>query len=210
MKIGVIGSGTVGQVLAKGLKGAGHDVRIGSRDGAKLADFSTEAGVAEGTFGGVVAFADVVVLAIKGDVAEAFAREHASALAGKVVLDTTNPIGGAPKNGVVQFFTAADESLIERLQRAAPQARFVKWMNSVGAPLMVKPQVKGGTPAMFICGNDAAAKETAATLSAQLGWPAEDVGGAAIGHAVEALCQVWCAPGFLRNDWAHAFAMVRP
>jgi len=210
MKIGVIGSGSVGQVLAKGLKAAGHDVRVGSRSGDKLASFAAETGMAEGKNTDVIAFADVVVLAIKGDVAEAFAREHAAALAGKVVLDTTNPIGGPPKDGVVQYFTAGGESLIERVQRAAPKARVVKWMNSVGAPLMVKPQLKGGTPAMFICGNDDDAKKTAATLSAELGWHAEDVGGAGIGHAVEALCQLWCAPGFLRNDWAHAFAMLRP
>jgi predicted dinucleotide-binding enzyme len=63
---------------------------------------------------------------------------------------------------------------------------------------------------MFICGNDPAAKETAASLSKELGWGVEDVGTAAAGHAVEALCQLWCAPGFLRNDWAHAFAMLRP
>jgi predicted dinucleotide-binding enzyme len=210
MKIAVLGSGTVGQTLAKGLKEAGHDVRIASRAGHKLAAFSTATGIAETTFTDGIAFADVVVVAVKGDVAEALVREHAAGLAGKVVLDTTNPIAGPAKDGVVQYFTAANESLLERLQAAAPQARVVKWMNSVGAGLMVKPSLKGGTPAMFICGNDPSAKETAATLSKALGWGVEDVGTAAAGHAVEALCQLWCAPGFLRNDWAHAFAMLRP
>lgn len=210
MKIAVLGSGNVGQSLAKGLKAAGHDVRIGSREGSKLGDFATETGIPETTFNAGIAFADVVVIAVKGDAAEGLVKEHARGLAGKVILDTTNPIAGPAKDGVVQYFTAANESLLERLQAAAPQAHVVKWMNSVGAHLMVKPALKGGTPAMFICGNDPAAKETAATLSRELGWAVEDVGTAAAGHAVEALCQLWCAPGFLKNDWAHAFAVLRP
>jgi predicted dinucleotide-binding enzyme len=209
MKIAVCGSGHVGQTLARGLAHAGHDVRIASREGNKLAAFSAESGVTEATFSDAIAFADVVVIAVKGEVAEALVKAHADALAGKVVLDTTNPIAGPTKEGIVQYFTAANESLLERLQAAAPRARVVKWMNSVGAHLMVKPQLKGGTPSMFICGNDAAAKEVAAALSAELGWAVEDVGTAAAGHAVEALCQLWCAPGFLRNDWRHAFKMLK-
>ena len=210
MKIAVCGSGHVGQTLARGLKAAGHDVCIASREGNKLGAFSAERAIPETTFGAGIAFAEVVVIAVKGDAAEGLVKSHAAALAGKVVLDTTNPIAGPTKDGVVQYFTAAHESLLERLQAAAPEARVVKWMNSVGAHLMVKPQLKGGTPAMFICGNDSAAKETAATLSRELGWAVEDVGTAAAGHAVEALCQLWCAPGFLKNDWGHAFAMLRP
>jgi hypothetical protein len=86
----------------------------------------------------------------------------------------------------------------------------VKFFNSVGAGLMVQPKLPGGTPSMFICGNDADAKAVAAKLAAALGWNVEDVGSARAGHALEALCQIWCAPGFLRNDWAHAFAVLRP
>jgi predicted dinucleotide-binding enzyme len=210
MKIAVCGSGHVGQALARGLSTSGHDVRIASREGNKLAAFSAESGIKEATFTEAIAFAEVVIVAVKGEVAEALVKAHADGLAGKIVLDTTNPISGPTKDGIVQYFTAGNESLLERLQAAAPQARVVKWMNSVGAHLMVKPQLKGGTPSMFICGNDPVAKELAATLSSELGWAAEDVGTAAAGHAVEALCQLWCAPGFLRNDWTHAFGMLRP
>lgn len=210
MKVGVLGSGAVGTTLAKGFKDAGHDVRIGSRDGTKLADFSKSSGISEGTFSSVAGFADVIVLAVKGDAAVSLCTGLSKELAGKVVIDTTNPISGPPKNGVVQYFTAANESLLERLQQAVPAAKFVKAFNSVGASLMVKPKLSGGTPAMFICGDDAGARETVAGLSKQLGWNVEDVGTSACGHAVEALCQLWCAPGFLRNDWSHAFAMFRP
>jgi predicted dinucleotide-binding enzyme len=210
MKIAVLGSGMVGQTLAKGIKGLGHDVRIGSREGAKLAAFSAETGVAEGRFADVVAFADVVILAVKGDVAESLVAQLKDTLASKVVLDTTNPIAGAPVEGMLPYFTGADESLIERLQKSAPNARFVKWFNSVGAGLMVGPKLSGGAPSMFICGNDADAKKTATQLASEMGWSVEDAGSAKLGHALEALCQLWCAFGFTRNDWAHAFAMLRP
>ena len=210
MKIGVLGSGMVGQTLAKGLAALGHEVQIGSRSGAKLAAFSAESGIAEGTFAAVAGSAEVVIVAVQGGVAEELVRELAPVLAGKPVLDTTNPIAGGPVNGVLPYFTAAGESLLERLQKAAPEAKLVKFFNSVGSGLMVQPKLPGGRPAMFICGDDAGAKATAAALTESLGWAAEDVGPAAMGHALEALCQIWCAPGFLRGDWAHAYAMLRP
>lgn len=210
MKIAVLGSGTVGTTLAKGFQDAGHEVRIGSRDGRRLGDFTKTSGIVEGRFMDVAAFGEVVVISVKGEAAEGLVRELAPALAGKVVIDTNNPIAGAPRDGVVQFFTSGQDSLLERLQRAAPKAKVVKAFNSVGAALMVKPRFPSGTPTMFICGDDAAAKATVTTLLRQLGWAAEDVGTSAAGHPVEALCQLWCAPGFLRNDWAHAFAVLRP
>jgi predicted dinucleotide-binding enzyme len=210
MKIGILGSGHVGQTLAKGFAESGHEVRIGSREGGKLADFTAATGIAEGTFASVAAFADVVVLAVLGGAAEGLVKEHAAALSGKPVLDTTNPIAGAPKDGILPYFTSADDSLIQRLQRAAPDAKFVKFFNSVGSGLMVRPKLPGGTPSMFLCGDDAGAKAVAASLAKELGWGVEDVGTSAAGHALEALCQIWCAAGFLHNDWAHAFAVLRP
>jgi predicted dinucleotide-binding enzyme len=210
MKIAVLGSGHVGQTLAGGLKALGHDVRIGSREGNKLAEFSAKTGVPEGRFEDVAAFGEVVIVAVLGSVAEGLVKGLAAHLAGKPVLDTTNPIGGAPEGGMLPYFTAANESLLERLQKSAPEAKLVKWFNSVGAGLMVKPKLPGGTPTMFICGDDAGAKATASALAIELGWNVEDAGPARLGHALEALCQLWCAPGFLRNDWAHAFAVLRP
>ena len=210
MKIGILGSGVVGQTLARGLKDAGHEVRIGSREGTKLAAFVKEIGISEGTFKDVTAFAEVVVICVKGDVAEGLAKELAKELAGKALLDTTNPISGAPENGCLPYFTAANESLLQRIQKAAPESKPVKWFNSTGAPSMVKPKMKGGTPSMFICGDDAGAKTTAGKLAEELGWNVEDMGGSNMGHPIEALCQIWCAPGFQKNDWMHAFAVLRP
>jgi hypothetical protein len=210
MKIGILGSGNVGQALAKGLKGLGHDVAIGSSAGNKLVAFTAENGIPEKKFADAVVGADVVIVALKGQGAEEIVRGLADSLAGKLVLDATNPISGEPVGGIVPYFTGPNDSLLQRLQKAAPKAKLVKCFNSVAAHLMVKPSFKGGTPAMFICGDDASAKAQTATLLAELGWAAEDVGTSEAGHAVEALCQLWCAPGFLRNDWMHAFAVLRP
>jgi predicted dinucleotide-binding enzyme len=209
-RIGVLGSGEVGQTLARGLKQRGHDVWIASRTGDKLADFSRDSGVAEGTFEAVARHGELLVLAVKGAVAEELVEGLAAELAGKVVIDTTNPIAGMPIAGFLPYFTGPDASLMERLAKRAPQARFVKAFNSVGSALMVQPQLPGGRPSMFVAGDDAQAKVQVGELLAELGWEAEDVGGAPSARAVEALCQLWCAPGFLRGDWTHAFKVLRP
>jgi predicted dinucleotide-binding enzyme len=152
-RYGVIGSGDVGKALALGLRKHGHDVRIGSRDGKKLAAWSKEHGVGEGTFAAVAAHAEIVILAVAGGVAEQAVKGVAGELAGKVVIDATNPISGPPVNGILPFFTGPNDSLMERLQRAVPAARFVKAFSCVGNALMVDPKLPGGRPSMFIAGN---------------------------------------------------------
>ena len=210
MHIAILGSGDVGQALARGFRTLGHEVRIGSREGNKLAAFCAETNVTEGRFAEVIEGAELVVVSVKGGVAEELVRSLASGLSGKVVIDTTNPISGPPKGGIVPYFTGAHESLLQRLMAAAPGARFVKCWNTITAHLMVKPKLSGGTPVMFLCGDDAEAKATVSELVRACGFAPEDVGTSEAGHAVEALCQIWCAPGFLRNDWSHAFALLRP
>ena len=151
-----------------------------------------------------------MILAVKGSAAEQAVREATpEALAGKLVLDTTNPIkDGGPNEGVLDFFTTFQESLMERLQRLAPAAHFVKAFSCVGAPQMVNPVYKEGRPSMFIGGNDPAAKQRATALLGELGWDVEDMGGAAAARAIEPLCILWCIPGFARNEWTHAFKLL--
>jgi 8-hydroxy-5-deazaflavin:NADPH oxidoreductase len=211
-KIGVVGSGSVAQTLASGLAKKGHETRIGSRDPKKLAEYAAKSGVAAGTFEEVAAFGDVVVLSVKGKIAEELVRSLGARLDGKIVIDTTNPIeDGPPVDGsIVPYFTGPNESLMERLQKAAPGARFVKAWNSVGAHLMIDPKFEGGPATMFVCGNDEAAKKDVAAILESVGWLAEDIGKASGARAIEPLCQLWCAPGFLRKDWAHAYRVVRP
>jgi 8-hydroxy-5-deazaflavin:NADPH oxidoreductase len=213
MRIGVIGSGQVGQALAQGLAKHGYETRIASRSPAKLAEFSSSSGVQTGTPADVAAWAEAVVLAVKGEAAEEAVREAGPAnLTGKLVIDTTNPIAHEPpEDGVLKFFTSPNDSLMERLQAAWPDAKFVKAFNSVGAPLMVNPAFPGGAkPTMFYCGNDAGAKATAARIIEDFGWDAADMGTAKAARAIEPLCQLWCIPGFLANEWgSHAFALLR-
>ena len=145
MRIGVIGSGQVGQTLAQGLKKHGYETRIASRSPEKLAGFSASSGIQAGTPADVAAWAEAVVLAVKGDAAEAALREAGAAnVNGKLVIDTTNPIAHEPpEDGVLRFFTSPNDSLMERLQAAFPDAKLVKAFNSVGSPLMVEPRVPG-------------------------------------------------------------------
>jgi predicted dinucleotide-binding enzyme len=212
MKVGVIGSGQVGQTLASGLAAAGHDVRIASRDPDKLAAFAEKSGIHTATPSSVATWAELIVLAVLGRAAKAALDEcGGAALDGKVVIDTTNPIAHEPPDhGVVRYFTGPNDSLMEQLQRAYPTARFVKAFNSVGSALMVHPSFPAGTPTMFYCGNDAAAKAVVAGVLEQLGWQPADMGGAASARAIEPLCQLWCIPGFLENRWNdHVFAMLQ-
>jgi predicted dinucleotide-binding enzyme len=212
MRIGVIGSGEVGQTLARGLKTHGYETRIASRSPEKLAEFSKSSGIQTGTFADVAAWAESVVLAVKGDGAEAAVREAGAAnLRGKLVIDTTNPIAPEPpEDGVLKYFTAPNASLMERLQTACPDAKFVKAFNSVGSALMVNPAFSGAKPTMFYCGNDAGAKAIVATILEQFGWDAADMGTAKAARAIEPLCQLWCIPGFRDNAWGnHAFALLR-
>jgi predicted dinucleotide-binding enzyme len=150
------------------------------------------------------------VLAVKGTAAEnAVDLAGAPNLTGKIVIDTTNPISDQPpQGGVVQYFTNANESLMERLQNKVPGAKLVKAFNSVGSAFMVKPAFKQ-KPAMFICGNDAAAKQEVSAIVERFGWQSVDMGGVEVARPIEALCQLWCAPGFLKNDWKHAFGWIQ-
>lgn len=210
-KIGVLGSGQVAQTLAAGFLKHGYEVMIGSRDTGKLADWKAKnpKGIL-GSFEETAKFGDTLVLSVKGTGAELIIKSLAPLLAGKIVIDTCNPIAeAAPANGVLKFFTSLDDSLMERLQRAAPAAKLVKAFSSTGNPFMVNPNFPGGRPTMFICGNDEAAKKEVTQILDQFGWDAEDCGKAEGARAIEPLSILWCIPGFLRNEWKHAFKLMK-
>jgi len=212
-RIGVLGSGAVGTALANGFLKHGYEVTRGSREPAKMADWLGKAGPQARTanFAEAAKSAEIVVLAVKGDAAEqAVDLAGADALAGKVVIDTTNPIAASPPvNGVLRFFTTLDESLMERLQRRVAPARFVKAFSCVGNALMVDPKLPGGPPTMFICGNDAAAKRDVTGILDRFGWATEDLGGAEAARAIEPLCILWCIPAFQGRGSKHALKMLR-
>jgi 8-hydroxy-5-deazaflavin:NADPH oxidoreductase len=211
--IGIIGSGSVGQTLANGFVKHGYDVMIATNTVSRREELKskTNAKVKIGAFDDAAQFGEVVVLAIKGAAAEtALKAAGIGNLKGKTVIDTTNPIADAPPvNGVWQFFTSQTESLMERLQMLAPEARFVKAFNSVGSALMVNPDFDGVKPTMFICGNDDRAKSEVTTILNQFGFDVADMGAVEGARAIEPLCMLWCIPGLLRNSWtSHAFKLL--
>lgn len=210
--IGVLGSGIVGQMLAGGFLKHGYDVMVGTRDASKLSGWkSKNPGGKVGSFEETAKFGSIIVLAAKGTAAGSTLKLAGAAnLDGKVVIDATNPIDEVPpQNGVLKFFTSLDDSLMERLQKSYPGSKFVKAFNSVGNAFMVNPDFNGIKPTMFICGNDDAAKKEVVEILTRFGWESEDMGKAEAARAIEPLCMLWCIPGFIRNQWTHAFKLLK-
>ena len=212
MKIGIIGSGDVAQALGEGFLACGYDTMLGTRDESKLAEWQSknpkgQVGDASETAG----FADLVVLAVKGSAsAQALRSAGDNNLTGKVVIDATNPTTDAPPDhGVLKFFTGPNESLMEGLQKDFPNTHFVKAFNTVGYRLFFRPQFDEGKPTMFICGNDESAKSTVTKILDQFGWETADMGTVEAARAIEPLCLLWCIPAFTRNQWNHAFKLLR-
>jgi predicted dinucleotide-binding enzyme len=211
-KVGILGSGDVGKTLAKGFLKHGYQVAIGSDHAEKLAEFKRENPQIETvTFEQAAQSGDIVVLCVKGTIAEKIIEKVKRHLSGKTVIDTTNPIADAPpENGVLKYFTSLEESLVERLQKIAPDAQFVKAFNSIGSGLMINPDFRDNTkPTMFICGNNDDAKKKVYEILEKFGFEIEDMGKAESARAIEPLCMLWCIPGFLRNEWAHAFKLLK-
>ena len=213
-KIGILGSGVVAKTLGNGFLKHGYEVMLGSRNLDKLKDWQAQTGGKGkiGSFSEVTQFADIVVLATKGHGASsAVDLAGLQNLAGKTVIDTTNPIDEPrpPDNGVLHFYTTLDDSQMERLQRQAPDAHFVKAFSIVGNTFMVDPNFPGGKPTMFICGNDASAKQEVVEILHQFGWEIADMGKVEAARAIEPLCILWCIPGFLANQWTHAFKLLK-
>ena len=212
-KIGILGSGVVGQALASGFVKHGYEVMIGTRDQNKLREWKAKLGnkVSIGSFEETSKFGQLIVLAVKGTVAkEVLEMVIIENLEGKTIIDATNPIADVPpENGVLKFFTTLDKSLMEELQFRFPEANFVKAFNSIGSAFMVNPNFNGGKPTMFICGNNNEAKKEVSKILDLFSFEVEDMGGVEAARAIEPLCMLWCIPGFLRDEWSHAFKLLK-
>jgi len=214
MKVGILGSAAVGQALGKAFLAEGYEVMIGTRDTSKesLVKWHTANATAKlGSFADAAKFGELIVLAVSGDVTkQVLELAGPENFSNKVVIDTTNPIAKAlPENGVLKYFTSLDRSLMEDLQQSFPTAKFVKAFNSVGNAVMYKPKFSGTRPTMFICGNDEASKKMVTSILDAFGHETEDMGKAEAARAIEPLCMLWCIPGFLRNQWTHAFKLLK-
>lgn len=214
MNVGILGTGDVGRALGHGFVALGHNVRIGSRSATneKALAWAKGAGPrgSAGTFAEAAAFGEIVVLATLGVANETvLTQAGAGHLAGKVLLDTTNPLdfsAGMPP----RLAYAGNDSGGERVQRHVAGARVVKVFNIVGHAFMFRPDFPGGRPDMFIAGNDAAAKAQVAAILKDFGWDGVfDLGGIASSRYLEAMCLVWVLAALTDGNWNQAFKLLR-
>jgi predicted dinucleotide-binding enzyme len=215
MKIGILGSGIVGRVLGNAFITERNEVMLGTRNVEKeevVQWLAQNSGAKAGSFEDTARFGELIVLATSGDITAVVIKTAGiENFNGKVVIDTTNPIDHTkpPVNGVLPYFTTTGESQMEQLQKLLPEAQLVKAFNSVGNGFMYKPDFGGQKPTMFICGNDEDAKKTVTTILDSFGWETEDMGQVEAARAIEPLCILWCIPGILRNQWTHAFKLLK-
>ncbi|MFJ1757022.1 NADPH-dependent F420 reductase [Kitasatospora sp. NPDC088134] len=208
MRIGIIGTGTVGQTLGSKLVSLGHEVTLGSRgkDNPAALDWAQRSGdgAHAGTFAEAAEFGELVVNATSGTVSLA-AVELAGPerLAGKTLLDVSNPLVFSPE-GEVTLDPVNDDSIGERLQRALPDTKVVKALNTVNNAIMVDPGSVPGPHQLFVAGQDADAKAQVKALLVEFGWPAEDIldlGGIDAARSLEMLMPFWLR---LMRHYGHA------
>ena len=213
MKVGILGSGIVGQTLGSGFIKYGHQVKIGTSNPNKLNDWIKSSGTnaSIGSFADAASFGEMIILAVKGTATmNVLEKAGSKNLADKTIIDATNPIEEVPPvNGVLKFFTDQNYSLMEQLQSNYPESNFVKAFSCVGNSSMVDPDFGGQKPTMFIAGNNDDSKNVVKKILDTFGWEMEDMGKAEAARAIEPLCILWCIPGFLQNRWTHAFKLLK-
>jgi predicted dinucleotide-binding enzyme len=222
VKVGIVGSGDVGRSLADGLIEIGHEVKIGTRDITKKEvvewvgkhrregkGLSENASV--GNFAEAASFADDVIILCTSWSGSSNAIKMAgpSNFAGKVVIDTTNPLDfskGLPPRMAVGY----TDSAAETNQRLMPEAKVIKAFNIVGNPHMVHPDFPGGPPTMFICGNDEESKKMVTEkILTPFGWETIDIGGLEGARLLEPLAMLWITYYFRTGTGNHAFKLLR-
>lgn len=211
VRVGVLGSGDVGRVLASGFIGVGHEVKVGSRDPEKLRQWADAAGARAslGSFEEAAGFGDILVLATLGvATADAIRLAGLDSFDGKVVIDTTNPLDFS-KGMPPTLSVGTTDSLGEHIQRLIPKARVVKAFNTVGNAHMINPQFPGGPPTMFLCGNDGDAKKIVGQICEVFGWDVLDLGGIECSRYLEPMCLTWVLHGVRSGSWNHAFKMLQ-
>lgn len=211
MKIGIIGSGEVGQRLGDGFIELGHTVKIGTRDPQKVAAWVEKHGdkASAGSFSEAAAFGEdmVAIATLWTGTQSAIEMAGPANFAGKVVMDVTNPLdfSSTPPKLAIGHTDSAGETV----QRLLPDARVVKAFNTVGNPLMLHPDFAGGRPTMFVCGNDDSAKDLVRDIAFSLGWETLDVGGIEGSRLLEPLAMLWVVHYFRTKNGNHAFKLLR-
>jgi predicted dinucleotide-binding enzyme len=195
MKIGVLGTGTVGQAIAGKLAALGHEVKMGARKAGneKAASWAKAAGpsASHGTFADAAAFGEIVFHCALGTAAlDVLDAAGAANLRGKPLVDVSNPLDFSQMPPTL--FTGAADSLGERIQKAFREARVVKALNTVNAHAMVEPGKLAAESDVFVCGNDAEAKKRVTALVRDFGWKSViDLGDITAARATEAYLLLW-------------------
>jgi 8-hydroxy-5-deazaflavin:NADPH oxidoreductase len=214
MKVGILGSGDVARALGTGFVASGHHAMLGSRAAGnpKIAEWvkTTGGNGSGGTFADAAKFGEIVVVAALGAATpDVIAAAGPDLLAGKVVIDVTNPLkfeGQGPPALALGFNTSAGEEL----QKLVPRARVVKAFNIIGNAHFYRPTFPGGPPDMFICGNDEAAKRTVTEILHEFGWPSViDTGGIEGARELESLCILWVKSAFKLQSFDIGFKLLR-
>lgn len=210
MKVGIIGSGDVGQRLGTGFIELGHSVKIGSRTPEKLRDWVDKNGkrASAGTFAEAAAFGDMIALAtLWTGTADAISMAGEANFAGKIVIDVTNPLDYSTMPPTLSI--GHTDSAGETVQRMLPNSKVVKAFNTVGNPHYLHPDFPGGRPTMFVCGNDEGAKKQVQDIAFAWGWETIDLGGIERSRYLEPLAMVWIVHYFQTNSGNHAFKLLK-
>ena len=198
MKIGVLGTGMVGEALASKFVSLGHEVKMGARDAQnpKAQAWAKKAGgkASHGTFADAARFGEMIFACTRGDIAlDAIRMAGPENFAGKTLVDVANPLDFS--HGMPPRLTVCNtDSLGEQIQRAFPKARVVKTLNTTNAMVMVDPmRVAGGDHDLFVSGNDAAAKARVTELLKQwFGWRSViDLGEITTARGAEMILPIW-------------------
>ncbi len=213
MKIGILGTGDVGQKLGDGFVAHGHNVKMGSRtpdsDKVKTWVEKNKPRASAGSFAEAASFGELSVLAtLWSGTQDAIKLANPKNLTGKVIIDATNPLVFRP-NAAPSLALGFTDSAGEQVQRWLSESRVVKAFNTVGNTHFVNPKFPDGPPDMFICGNDAKAKQITAGLLKEFGWPTIDIGGIDGSRMLEPLALLWITHGVRSGSWNHAFKLLR-
>ncbi len=211
MKVAVLGSGTVAIALAKGFVSRGHSVVFGTRDvngKNALAAVAAVQGASAAPYAQAAASAELVVLATSwSGTQNALQLTGATNLAGKPVIDVTNPLDFS--TGKPALALGFPNSAGQQVQQWLPGARVVKAFNIISAHRMIDPQFDDGQPDMFIAGDDAAAKALTTDILKSFGWrSAIDMGDISNAYLLESLAMLWIEYGVSRNHWSHGFSLL--
>jgi hypothetical protein len=210
MKIGILGSGGVGQTLGTALVAQGHEVKIGTRDTGKLAEWVAKNGTnaSAGSFAEAATFGEMILLATHwGGTENALQLAQPSNLAGKIVIDITNPLLFSEQG--VELAVGFSDSAGEMVQRWLPQAKVVKALNSITAAIMVDADLLGETATMFIAGDDAEAKAAVTKFLQAFDWDVVDLGGIKEARLLEPLAMIWIRYFGITKNWQHAIKLIR-